>query len=105
LGALTAAIEGINTEGLPGLDSKINDVANRATTLEERTQYMDATASDVFYITDANGNIALKVDSNGATSFNFNTSVTDLNSLAGRTESLESAVADIHSASLAGIRE
>lgn len=105
LGALTAAVEGINTQGLPGLDNKITEVANRATTLEERTQYMDATASDVFYITDANGNIALKVDSNGATSFNFNTSVTDLNSLAGRTESLESAVANIHSTSLAGIRE
>lgn len=105
LGALTAAVEGINTEGLSGLESKITDVANRATTLEERTQYMDATASDVFYITDANGNIALKVDSSGATSFNFNTSVTDLNSLAGRTESLEGAVAEIHSASLAGIRE
>ena len=57
-----------------------------------------------FYITDQYGNIGLKVNSSGATSFNFITPQTDLNGLATRTGDLENAIATIHSTSLVNLQ-
>ena len=87
-----------------GLQDSVNALAYRATLLETRTQYLDATSSEEFYITDQYGNIGLKVNSSGATSFNFITPQTDLNGLATRTGDLENAIATIHSTSLANLQ-
>jgi hypothetical protein len=89
LQALTEAIVVLNDTVIPGLGNEISATQDRVLTLEARTQYLDATASDVFYITDQNGNIALKVDGNGATSFNFISPETDLNALAQKASGME----------------
>lgn len=94
------AITDITGSTVVELQGQISDVSDRTTALEVRTQYLDATESDVFYITDADGNIALKVDGTGATSFNFITPLADLNDLSSRTTELEDAVGSLYGESL-----
>lgn len=89
-------LESSTGNGLSSLEQTLNAVQNRTTTLETRTQYLDASARDVFYITDKNGNIGLKVDNSGAVSFNFQTPQANLNDIAGRTSELESSVININ---------
>ena len=95
--SMNSALSDIYDTTVPGLERQIGEIADRATSLEERTQYMDATAADTLYVTDASGNIALKVDGDGSTSFNFITPNTDLNSLANQTESIDNEISNIYS--------
>lgn len=81
------------------------DLAERTKILEVRTQYLNAEASDVFYITDGNGNIGLKVDNSGTTSYNFITNTTDLNSLANRTEEIEDTISSIQGEALVNLQD
>lgn len=77
---------------------------NRAQTLEIRTQYMNAEESDEFYITDGEGNIGLRVNNSGTTSYNFITNETDLNSLANRTGEIEDTIASIQGDALVNLQ-
>ena len=89
-----------------GLQASVSLLVDRTTTLENRTQYLDASddGTGTFYITDENGNVALKVDENGATSFDFITSKTNLNNLYERTNDLENAVVTINGTSLVNLQ-
>ncbi len=77
---------------------------NRAQTLEIRTQFMNAEESDEFYITDGEGNIGLRVNNFGTTSYNFITNETDLNSLAERTGEIEDTISSIQGESLVNLQ-
>lgn len=80
------------------VNTTIPAISNRTSTLESRTQYMNASASNTFYVTDASGNIVSKIDSEGVKSLNFisysneTTKVTDLNSVASALGDLEPIV-------------
>jgi hypothetical protein len=59
INAANEAIIALAETTIPNLEGQIAGAHDRATLLEQRTQYMDATASEVFYVVDENGNIAL----------------------------------------------
>ena len=105
INTLSDSIDDILTNTIPNVENYIGEVDGRTTELEERTQYLDASESNTFYITDANGNIALRVDNDGATSFNFITPNTDLNSIYENVSALEDAVDNIYNESLSAISE
>ena len=84
IGALDEQNENIE-DAISTLINDVNTNAEAINQLDERIYYLNAEESDVFYITDGDGRIGLKVDNNGTTSFNFTTKKTDLNSLADQT--------------------
>lgn len=90
------------------ISTLINDVSTNAEAinqLDERTYYLNAEESDVFYITDGDGRIGLKVDNNGTTSYNFITKKTDLNSLADQTKEIVDAIDFIQGDALVNLQE
>ena len=93
----------VDSEG--NISAQFESLEARTQTLEERTQYLNAEASDTFYITDGEGNIGLKVDADGATSYNFITSTTDLNSLTERTDEIEDVISSIQGDSLTNLQD
>jgi len=82
INTINEAIDDIANNRIPALSSDIE-------ALQARTKYLDASNDDdnTFYVVDKNGNIAMKVDINGVTSFNFTSQdVGDLNSLIGEVD-------------------
>lgn len=101
---LETAVGVINNTSLPNLQNEVNAVEDRATILERRTQYLNAEDSDAFYITDASGWVCFKVNGIGASSTNFTTPVTDLNSLKQTTDDIGAAVAQLQNVSISELR-
>lgn len=91
-------------EDIAANQNNIALLENRAQVLEIRTQFMNAEESDTFYITDGEGNIGLKVNNSGTTSYNFITNKTDLNTLADRTEEIEDTIASIQGQALVNLQ-
>ena len=91
-------------EDIAANQNNIAFLKNRAQVLEIRTQFMNAEESDTFYITDGEGNIGLKVNNSGTTSYNFITNKTDLNTLADRTEEIEDTIASIQGQTLVNLQ-
>ncbi len=97
-------VDGIEQIGIPTVQEDISNLEGRTTQLEVRTQYLDASENDTFYITDTSGNIIAQVDQAGVKSINFTTydgtnKIVDLNSLADTVAGLENTtIIDVYDA-------
>lgn len=104
IGALDEQNENIE-DAISTLINDVNTNAEAINQLDERTYYLNAEESDVFYITDGDGRIGLKVDNNGTTSYNFTTKKTDLNSLADQTKEIVDVIDFIQGDALVNLQE
>jgi hypothetical protein len=85
------AITGESSTNFKNLERDIDALENRATSLETRTQYMNATSSDAFYVCDKNGAVVARIDDDGINSINFTsysgtTKINSLNDLSRESE-------------------
>ena len=61
----------INTDSISTLQGKVNTNTSNISALQSKTEYMDASARNTFYVIDSNKNIIAMIDKDGVKSVDF----------------------------------